>query len=40
MKFFKLLILSVLTTVQAKVLNFTQYNYEWVKGIFNFIEFY
>jgi len=32
MKFFKLLIFSVLATVQAKVLNFTQYESEWVKG--------
>lgn len=32
MNFFKLLILSVVTAVQAKVLNFTQYESEWVKG--------
>ncbi|KAG4097612.1 hypothetical protein H8356DRAFT_1308868 [Neocallimastix lanati (nom. inval.)] len=32
MKFFNLLIFSVLATIQAKVLNFTQYEREWVKG--------
>jgi len=33
MKFFKLLTVFAIAVVQgARVLNFTQYDYEWVKG--------
>jgi len=39
MKFFKLLFLFTATVAQAKVLNFTQYNYEWVKGQENTLEY-